>query len=161
VFSAFTNIIFAYPQGCAYHRLGTTGIDSRSTDVGKVVSFTLCPLFTLQEDYWYSFLSEAKSIAKVCEKKLSWPTLKCIKWLSKTMKNFNQDCRRRGRYSEWYSIPKRMLWALPLEPVCWVDGVLWYAVLPAKKDIHVILSSLRWGVSVVSWSIGIVYATAA
>jgi hypothetical protein len=34
VFSAITNIIFAYTQGYVYHRLGTTGLDN----VGSLTS---------------------------------------------------------------------------------------------------------------------------
>jgi hypothetical protein len=38
---AIPNIIFAYPQGFTYHRLGSTGLDNRLTDGGYVVSLTL------------------------------------------------------------------------------------------------------------------------
>jgi hypothetical protein len=36
-------------------------VDNRFIDGGKVVSFTHRPLFTPQEDSWYSFLLEAES----------------------------------------------------------------------------------------------------
>jgi hypothetical protein len=35
-------------------------LDNRLTDGGKVVSLTRRPLFTPQEDSWYSFLLEAE-----------------------------------------------------------------------------------------------------
>jgi hypothetical protein len=34
-------------------------LGNRLTDVGEIVSLTYCPLFTPQEDSWYSFLLEA------------------------------------------------------------------------------------------------------
>jgi hypothetical protein len=45
------------PQGCETSRLPHL-LDNRLTDGGKVVSLTRRPLFTLQEDSWYSFLLE-------------------------------------------------------------------------------------------------------
>jgi hypothetical protein len=36
-------------------------LDNRLTDGGKVVSLTRRPLFTPQEDSWYSFLLEVES----------------------------------------------------------------------------------------------------
>jgi hypothetical protein len=44
-----------------HKRLRTTVLDSRLTDGGEVVSLTLRPPFTPQEDCWYSFLLEAES----------------------------------------------------------------------------------------------------
>jgi hypothetical protein len=61
VFSAITNIIFAYTQGYAYHRLVTAVLDTRLTDDGEVVSLTHQPptLFP-KGDSWYSFLLEGE-----------------------------------------------------------------------------------------------------
>jgi hypothetical protein len=48
------------PYGCERLRLSHF-LDNRLTDGGKVVSLTRRPLFTPQEDPWYSFLLEADS----------------------------------------------------------------------------------------------------
>jgi hypothetical protein len=48
------------PWGCETSRLPHF-LDSRLVDGGKVVSLTRRPLFTPQEDFWYSFLLEAES----------------------------------------------------------------------------------------------------
>jgi hypothetical protein len=42
----------------------TFSLDSRLIDGGKVVSLTLRPPFTPQEDSWYSFLLEAESTSR-------------------------------------------------------------------------------------------------
>jgi hypothetical protein len=47
--------------GCETSRLPHF-LDNRLTDGGEVVSLTRRPPFTSQEDSWYSFLLEAKSI---------------------------------------------------------------------------------------------------
>jgi hypothetical protein len=49
------------PQGCETSRLPHL-LDNRLTDSCKLVSLTRRPLFTPQEDSWYSFLLEAESI---------------------------------------------------------------------------------------------------
>jgi hypothetical protein len=43
-------------------------LDNRLTDGGKVVSPTRWPLFTPQEDSWYSFLLEGHSAVERIEK---------------------------------------------------------------------------------------------
>jgi hypothetical protein len=48
------------PYGCERLRLPHF-LHNRLTDGGKVVSPTRLPLFTPQEDSWYSFLLEAES----------------------------------------------------------------------------------------------------
>jgi hypothetical protein len=48
------------PQGCKTSRLPHF-LDNRFTDSGEIVSLTLWPPFTPQEDSWYSFLLEAES----------------------------------------------------------------------------------------------------
>jgi hypothetical protein len=48
------------PLGCEMSRLPHF-LDKWLTDGGEDVSFTRRPLFTPQEDSWYSFLSEAES----------------------------------------------------------------------------------------------------
>jgi hypothetical protein len=48
------------PEVCETSRLPHF-LDNRLTDGGEVVSLTLRPPFTPQEDCWYSFLLEAES----------------------------------------------------------------------------------------------------
>jgi hypothetical protein len=48
------------PSGCETLRVPHY-LDNRLTDGGKVVSLTRRPLFTPQEDFWYSFLLDAES----------------------------------------------------------------------------------------------------
>jgi hypothetical protein len=40
-------------------------LDSRLIDGGEIVSLTLRPSFTTQEDSWYSFLLQAESVGRV------------------------------------------------------------------------------------------------
>jgi hypothetical protein len=61
VFSAITNIIFLYPQGYTYHRLGTTVLDRRFTDGGEVCQpyapaelYSPCPMKILGTDLCWS-----------------------------------------------------------------------------------------------------------
>jgi hypothetical protein len=49
------------PYGCETLR-SPHFLDNRLTDGGKVFSHTRRPLFTPQEDSWYSFLLETESI---------------------------------------------------------------------------------------------------
>jgi hypothetical protein len=50
------------PIGLRDVKIPTFSLDNRLTDGGKFVSLTRRPPFTPQEDSWYSFLLEAKSI---------------------------------------------------------------------------------------------------
>jgi hypothetical protein len=48
------------PYGCETSRFSHF-VENRLADGGEVVSLTRRPLYTLQEDSWYSFLLEAES----------------------------------------------------------------------------------------------------